>query len=77
MDRDDHLSGSQLWQGLPQTTHSSLTPAGEIEQATKVAEGFKRPRSGWQRTVFRAGVVVLALCAAFMVFAAFYGAAHQ
>jgi hypothetical protein len=48
-------------QGVPQTRHSALTPAGEIEQAAKIAMGLRRPRTGWQRTVFRAGVLFLLL----------------
>ena len=59
--------------GLPQTTHSALTPAGEVEQATKIAEGLRQPRDGWRRVVFRAGVAVLALAAAAAVVAGIYG----
>jgi hypothetical protein len=77
MNRSDHVPASQLWQGLPQTAHSALTPVGEIEQATKVAEGFRQARDGWRRAVFLVGVVIVALSAAFMVFAGIYGAAHQ
>jgi len=77
MSRSDYVPGSQLGKGLPQTAHSALTPLGEIEQATKIAEGFKQPRDGWRRAVFVIGLVVLALGAAFAIVASIYGAAHQ
>lgn len=77
MNRSDRVPEPRLWRGLPQTAHSVLTPLGEIEQATKVAEGFKQPREGWRRVVFLAGVVILALSAAFMAFAGIYGTAPQ
>jgi hypothetical protein len=76
MNRSDRVPAPDLWTGLPQTAHSALTPLGEIEQATKVAEGFKQSREGWRRAVFLAGVVILGLSAAFMVVAGIYGAAH-
>jgi hypothetical protein len=47
--------------GVPQTRHSALTPEGEIEQAAKIAMGLRRPRTGWQRVTFRAGVLFLLL----------------
>lgn len=77
MNGSDRVPAPELWTGLPQTAHSALTPLGEIEQATKVAEGLKQPREGWRRAVFVVGVVILALSAAFMVFAGIYGSAHQ
>ena len=66
-----------MWKGLPQTAGSALTPVGEIEQATKVAEGLKQPREGWRRAVFLVGIVIVALSVAFLIVAGLYGAAHQ
>jgi len=77
MSRSDRVPAAELWKGLPQTGHSALTPVGEIEQATKVAEGLKQPRRGWRRVVFLVGVVIVALSVAFLVVAGLYGAAHQ
>ncbi|MGX6601430.1 hypothetical protein ACWKSP_04725 [Micromonosporaceae bacterium Da 78-11] len=76
MNRRDREPDPQPWDGFPQTADSALTPVGEIEQARKVAEGFRQTRDGWRRAVFLIGVVVVALSAAFVVFAGFYGAAH-
>jgi hypothetical protein len=76
MSRSDHGPAPQLWNGLPQTAHSALTPGGEIEQATKVAENFKQSREGWRRVVFLVGVAILALGAVFMVVAGMYSTAH-
>jgi hypothetical protein len=56
----DGRTASQAWAGLPQTAHSALTPLGEIEQATKIAAGFKQPRHGWRRAVVLIGLVVMA-----------------
>jgi hypothetical protein len=76
MTRSDHVPAPQLWKGLPQTADSALTPMGEIEQAAKVAEGFKQHRDGWRRVVFVAGIAILALSAVFMAVAGMYNAAH-
>jgi hypothetical protein len=76
MEHSARAAAAQLWRGLPQTAHSGLTPAGEIEQATKIAEGLRQPRTGWRRGVFLTGMVILGLAAAFMVVAGLYGAAH-
>jgi hypothetical protein len=76
MSRNGDGPAPQLWKGLPQTAHSALTPGGEIEQATKVAEGFKQTREGWRRVVFLVGLAVLACGTAFMVVAGMYAAAH-
>ena len=75
MNRSDHDSVPRPWQGLPQTAHSALTPSGEIEQAAKIAHGFRQHREGWRRVVFLAGVAVVALMAAFMLFFALFGPA--
>jgi len=75
MNVGDRDSAPQLWKGLPQTAHSALTPVGEIEQAGKIAEGFKQPRQGWRRIVFLTGVVIVALMAAFMLFFAIFAPA--
>jgi hypothetical protein len=75
MNRSQQDSAPQLWQGLPQTPHSGLGPVGEIEQATKIAEEFRQHRQGWRRVVFVAGLVVLALMAAFMLVVAVLGPA--
>ncbi|WP_433727313.1 hypothetical protein ACQP2Y_12055 [Actinoplanes sp. CA-051413] len=77
MNRSDRVPAAQLYRGLPQTVHSALTPLGEIEQATKIAEGWRQPRQGWRRAVFVVGTVVLAVSAALMVIAGIYGAAQQ
>jgi hypothetical protein len=77
MNRSERAPTSEPWKGLPQTGHSGLTPVGEIEQATKVADGLKQRRDGWRRVVFLIGVVIVALSAAFLVVAGIYGAAHQ
>jgi hypothetical protein len=63
MDERSDASGSAegMFEGLPQTVHSSLTPLGQIEQAGKVAVGFRRSREGWRRVVFRAGICLVAL----------------
>jgi hypothetical protein len=61
-----------LFSALPQTAHSALTPLGEIEQATKLADGFGRPREGWRRGVFRAGVIFLSLVALTLLILAVY-----
>ena len=71
----DRDSTPQLWKGLPQTAHSALTPSGEIEQATKIAEGFKQPREGWRRGVFLTGVALVGLMAVFMLVFALFGPA--
>jgi hypothetical protein len=74
---DSDRPAPNLRKGLPQTTHSALTPSGEIEQATKIAEGLRQRREGWRRIVFMAGIVVVALMAAFMLAFAFFSAAQQ
>jgi hypothetical protein len=51
------------WQGLPQTAHSALTPVGEIEQAGKIAAGFRNRRDGWRRWIVLIGAVVLGIAA--------------
>jgi hypothetical protein len=71
----DREFAPQQWQGLPQTVHSALTPAGEIEQAAKIAEGFRQPREGWRRLVFVAGLGVVALMVAFVLFSAIFAPA--
>ncbi|GIE86479.1 hypothetical protein [Actinoplanes regularis] len=68
---------SQVWAGLPQTEHSALTPLGEIEQATKIAEGIKQPRHGWRRAVVVIGLVLLALWAVAAVVGGMLSAAQQ
>ncbi|MEV4638768.1 hypothetical protein AB0J80_15590 [Actinoplanes sp. NPDC049548] len=73
MSLNDHRSAPPLWTGLPQTAYSALTPAGEVEQAAKVAEGFRQRRQGWRRVVFVAGVGVLGLMAVFMLVFALFG----
>jgi hypothetical protein len=75
MSRAQQHSAPQLSTGLPQTVHSALTPAGEIEQATKIAEGLRQHRRGWRRVVFVAGLAVLGLAAALTLYFAILGAA--
>jgi hypothetical protein len=75
MNRRHHDTAPQPWKGLPQTPHSALTPSGEIEQAAKIAEGFRQHRQGWRRVVFVAGVAVMAFMAVFMLFFAVFGPA--
>ena len=70
-------SREQEWAGLPQTASSALTPLGEIEQATKIAAGFKQRRQGWRRTVVVIGLTVIALGAAAAIIAGFLGAAQR
>jgi len=70
-------AAAQAWDGLPQTAHSSLTPLGEIEQATKIATGLQQPRHGWRRAVVIAGLVVLALAVVATIVAGLLGAAQQ
>ncbi|MGW4946982.1 hypothetical protein ACWEOZ_35965 [Actinoplanes sp. NPDC004185] len=77
MNGSDRVPAAQLYRGLPQTVHSALTPLGEIEQATKIAEGWRQPRRGWRRAVFLVGAVMLAVSVALMVVAGVYGAAHH
>jgi len=76
MDADGRAT-AQAWDGLPQTAHSSLTPLGEIEQATKIAAGLKQPRHGWRKAVVIVGLVVLALAVVAAVVAGMLGAAQQ
>ena len=73
----DGKAASQTWAGLPQTAHSSLTPLGEIEQATKIASGFKQPRHGWRRAVVVIGLVVIAVGVVAVIVAGLLGAAQQ
>jgi hypothetical protein len=60
--RSDRPS-ENVWQGLPQTAHSALTPAGEIEQAGKIAAGFRHRRDGWRRWIVLIGAVLLGIAA--------------
>jgi hypothetical protein len=60
----DGKPASQSWTGLPQTTHSALTPAGEIEQAANIAAGFKQTRHGWRKAVVTIGLAIIAFGAA-------------
>jgi hypothetical protein len=73
----DGRAASRAMAGLPQTAHSALTPLGEIEQATKIAAGFKQPRHGWRRAVVLIGLVVVALGVAAAIVAGMLGAAQQ
>jgi hypothetical protein len=73
----DSGAASQAWAGLPQTAYSALTPSGEIEQATKIAAGFKQPRHGWRRAVVVIGLVVLAFGVVAVIVAGLLGAAQQ
>ena len=77
MNDDDLGLAPPPWVGLPQTAHSALTPSGQIEQATKVAEGFRQRRAGWRRVVFVTGVVVVALMAVFMLLFAVVSATQR
>jgi hypothetical protein len=60
-----------------QTAHSALTPLGEIEQATKIAAGFKQPRHGWRRAVVLIGLVVMAFGVVAAIVAGLLDAAQQ
>lgn len=73
----DRRAASQAWAGLPQTAHSALTPSGEIEQATKIAAGFKQPRHGWRRAVVVTGLVIIAFGVVAAVVAWLLAAAQQ
>jgi hypothetical protein len=73
----DGRPASQAWTGLPQTTHSALTPVGEIEQAANIAAGFKQPRHGWRRAVVIIGLGIIALGAVAAIVAGLLNAGHQ
>jgi hypothetical protein len=66
-DMDPSRETRDLLRGWPGTTHSPFTPAGEIEQAAKIAEGLRSPRQGWRRVVARIGFCVVILAAAVLV----------
>jgi len=68
---------SRATAGLPQTASSALTPLGEIEQATKIAAGFKQPRHGWRRAVFIIGLAVIAVAVVAAVVAGVLDAAQR
>jgi hypothetical protein len=57
---DDESPAARTFHGLPQTPHSALTPLGEIEQMSKIADGLRAPRDGWRKWVVRAGIVLIA-----------------
>jgi hypothetical protein len=73
----DRTPASQAWAGLPQTSHSALTPSGEIEQATKIAAGLKQPRHGWRRAVVVIGLAVIAVGAVAAIVAGLLDAAQR
>ncbi len=51
------------WQGLPQTVHDPVGPAGQIEQVGRMVSGREWMRGGWRRVVVVVGLVLLAVLA--------------
>ncbi|HCT76499.1 MAG TPA: hypothetical protein DGG94_02930 [Micromonosporaceae bacterium] len=78
MDPDDDSGSAQdLLKGLPQVPDGGWGPAGQIDQAAKVASGLRRQRTGWQKAVFQIGLAFLGVLAlAVVLFVLVVGMGH-
>lgn len=56
-------TSEELLHGLPQPVANPGTEEGGLEQVAKFAEGVRRPRTGWRRSVGRVGLALVALMA--------------
>jgi hypothetical protein len=75
-EQESRAAVSDIMRGLPQTESSMLTPAGQIEQAGKIAGGLRTPRDGWRKIVFRAGVIFLSAVAVLFLAVVIYAAVN-
>lgn len=56
-------TAEELLHGLPQPIANPGTEEGGLEQVGKFAQGIRRPRVGWRRSVGRIGLILVALMA--------------